>query len=139
MTVAVKKLIMIIMAVVMCVSSRADASINNLSYEMHREVVKQILCDILNKKPMCMEQYNKYIEEDLVDELMHDIHNNKIKGTINNLVVDLIDVKNSETSDIVMMANFKAYDRNDNKATAYLMEFHIDKNGKIYGYNIWSY
>ena len=58
-------------------------------------------------------------------------------GVITKMVVDYIEVPNSNDGDFVAMVNLKV-----NRGAAdylYLLEFHYNYSGVIYGYNIWEY
>lgn len=83
---------------------------------------------------------NKYIELLSVD-VNREI--NSIKNTnnmkISNIVVDRIYPDKSTTGDTVLMVNIKAWDQEQTYNNLYMMELHVNRDGKIYGYNIWTY
>jgi len=58
-------------------------------------------------------------------------------GAITNIVTDYIEVINSSDVDYVEMINIKV--NRGNSEYLYLLEFHVDYSGEIYGFNIWQY
>ena len=53
-------------------------------------------------------------------------------------VVDTIEVDNSSNKDFVIMGNVQVEIEN-NRNNIYLLELHVNRNGEIYGFNIWGY
>ena len=58
-------------------------------------------------------------------------------GNMSDLVIDVITVEKSSTSDDVIMCNAKIWFDDTSYNMLYTFEFHINSNGVIYGYNIW--
>lgn len=83
--------------------------------------------------------YGNIFESDVFDELNSYGLEAKIGGDISNIVVDFVDVPYSSTGDIVIMVNTKVDYENGKYNKLYLFEYHINANGKIYGYNVWVY
>ena len=83
---------------------------------------------------------SKYIEllsADVNREIDSIKNTNNMK--ISNIVVDRIYPDKSTTGDTVLMVNIKAWDQEQTYNNLYLMELHVNRDGKIYGYNIWAY
>ena len=59
------------------------------------------------------------------------------KGMITDAVIDNIHYSNSSNSDTTIMCNIKVNHGEFNNLL--LFEFHVDNDGCIYGYNVWSY
>lgn len=64
--------------------------------------------------------------------------NNDIDGTCSNIVIDTTYPNNSSTGDFVIMANCKVNVKQGYNLV-YLFEFHVNKDGRIYGFNAWVY
>lgn len=58
-------------------------------------------------------------------------------GSVYFMVNDSIRVENSSNKDYVLISNVKVQNGDVNNIFAF--EFHINIDGKIYGFNIWSY
>lgn len=72
--------------------------------------------------------------EDLTDYIATGSFGN---GTITKLVTDYISVDNSSCGDYTAMVNMKI--TRSQLDYIYLLEFHFNAAGEIYGYNIWEY
>ena len=62
-----------------------------------------------------------------------------ITGIISEKAIDIVTPQDSETSDTVLMCNIRLSNNENIYNKIYLFEFHINADGKIYGYNIWTY
>lgn len=63
----------------------------------------------------------------------------KLNCKIATIVVDRVYPNNSSTGDLVILINTKVWDQEQTYNNLYLMELHVNRDGKIYGYNIWAY
>lgn len=76
----------------------------------------------------CLEKYRKNV-----------VNTNLVTGIISEKAIDIVTPQDSETSDTVLMCNIRLSNNKNIYNNIYLFEFHINADGKIYGYNIWAY
>lgn len=88
--------------------------------------------ELLNYKDLftedCLEKYRRNI-----------VNTNLITGILSEKAIDIVKPQDSETSDTVLMCNIRLCNNENIYNKIYLFEFHINTDGKIYGYNIWAY
>lgn len=88
--------------------------------------------ELLNYKDLftedCLEKYRRNV-----------VNTNIITGIISEKAIDIVTPQDSETSDTVLMCNIRLSNNENIYNKIYLFEFHINADGKIYGYNIWTY
>lgn len=101
------------------------------------ELSKYVVNSIVDKSISSMKQYNDCFTNEALTQIQWYVTNNKISGTPSNIVSDWVYPEYSTTGDSVLMINAKI--QNENFNNLYLVELHINKDGKIYGYNVWAY
>lgn len=134
-----KHYITIILLVITCVSV-VNASENNTNIE------KMNIKEINNLMYNLTDSYIKHntdtidtsvFTDNIIGDIINYTNNNNIGGEIRNIVVDFTYPDNSSTGDTVIMVNTKVkYSEYDK---LYLFEYHINADGKIYGFNAWVY
>lgn len=111
---------------------------NNIESRECKNEISDIILDILKHDEASLQTKSQYFTNDCFYDVLQYTKNNKVESTvIPELVVDYTTPSNSSTGDTVIMANTKVYYKSYNKL--YLFEFHVNQDGKIYGYNIWVY
>ena len=60
-------------------------------------------------------------------------------GNIGSVSIEFTYPENSSTGDSVVMLNTKIRKHETQNQLVYMFEFHINSEGKIYGFNIWAY
>lgn len=98
---------------------------------------KAILDSTLSNNKEAIAKYANCFTDEKLTKIYEFITNNNISGTVQSMVVDWVYPKYSNTGDSVLMLNAKIQLSGYNEL--YLFEFHINADGKIYGYNIWTY
>jgi hypothetical protein len=58
-------------------------------------------------------------------------------GSVLNVTTDYIKPQYSSNGDYVIMANTRIV--NNSGTNVYILEFHFNSHGKIYGFNLWQY
>lgn len=134
-----KHYITIILLVITCVSV-VNASENNTNIEKMN--IKEINSLMYNLTDSYIKHNTDTIDtsvftDNIIGDIINYTNNNNIGGEIRNIVVDFTYPDNSSTGDTVIMVNTKVkYSEYDK---LYLFEYHINADGKIYGFNAWVY
>lgn len=104
------------------------------------DYIRNIFKAIYNKDITYIQNNTALFTEDCYDKLIQYIETSNINSNnISDTVIDSITVENSSTGDFVIMLNTKIWYENQEYNKLYLTEFHINANGRVYGYNIWAY
>lgn len=136
---SLKHYITIILLVITCVSV-VNASENNTNIEKMN--IKEINSLMYNLTDSYIEHNTDTIDtsiftDNIIGDIINYTNSNNIGGEIRNIVVDFTYPDNSSTGDTVIMVNTKVkYSEYDK---LYLFEYHINADGKIYGFNAWVY
>ena len=121
-------------------SEQTNINLETLSEIDRKEYMNNIFKAIYNKDNTYILNNTALFTEDCYEKLLEYIENNTIDSTvIGDTVIDTITVSNSSTGDCVIMLNAKVWYDNQGYNKLYLLEFHINAKGIIYGYNIWVY
>lgn len=111
---------------------------NNIDSRTCRNEISDLILDVLKQDEAYLRSKSQYFSgntlEEIVEYSLEDSIGSKI---ITEFVVDYTTPSYSSTGDTVIMANTKLQYNSYNKL--YLFEFHVNKEGKIYGYNVWQY
>lgn len=111
---------------------------NNIETRTCRNEVSDIILDILKHDESSLNVKAQYFTNDCFAEVIEYTKENDINSSIvSELVVDYTTPSNSSTGDTVIMANTKIQYKQYNKL--YMFELHVNKEGKIYGFNAWVY
>lgn len=134
-----KAIYSVILTVVLLVSSvRVYASnIENMSDSEIEKLGNAVLESVLSRDSKHIENYVNCFTNETLEKLLNYINTNRIYGNIQSTVIDWVCTSYSSTEDSVMMINVKVENNGYNEL--YLFEFHINAEGKIYGYNVWAY
>lgn len=134
-----KAIYSVILTVVLLVSSvRVYASnIENMSDSEIEKLGNAVLESVLSRDSKHIENYANCFTNETLEKLLDYINTNRIYGNIQSTVIDWVHTSYSSTEDSVMMINVKVENNGYNEL--YLFEFHINAEGKIYGYNVWAY
>lgn len=134
-----KAIYSVILTVVLLVSSvRVYASnIENMSDSEIEKLGDAVLESVLSRDSTPIENYANCFTNETLEKLLNYINTNRIYGNIQSTVIDWVCTSYSSTEDSVMMINVKVENNGYNEL--YLFEFHINAEGKIYGYNVWAY
>ena len=79
-----------------------------------------------------------YFEAQAYNSVQKFIDRQSINGSALDSLTEVTKPNNSSTGDTVIMANYKI-DIGNGYNVVYLFEFHVNSNGKIYGFNAWEY
>lgn len=111
---------------------------NNIESRECKNEISDIILDVLKHDEVSLRTKALYFTNDCLYDIIQYTKNNTVDSTVvTELVVDYTTPSNSSTGDTVIMANAKIYYNSYNKL--YLFEFHVNQEGKIYGYNVWVY
>lgn len=124
-------------------TANADSKNTNIEKMTKSEVksnITGILDAAINNDDSKILEYKDLFTEDSLEKFRRNIINkNIIDGIISETVIDVITPENSETLDTVLMCNIRLVNRDNAYNKICLFEFHINEDGKIYGYNVWKY
>lgn len=143
-----KNITNIILVMILCItmsfnsyaSETKVSSLEQMDMTECNNFVMQLVLDILNNKTDFIENNTAYFTENEYNEFKSYANSNKIMGDkIGQLVIDTTYPNNSSTADTVIMANIKVLSDDQACNMIYLLELHINRDGKIYGHNIWVY
>lgn len=103
-----------------------------------KEKLSDILADniLMNRTDLDVVSY--FFEKETFDKFSNLCRKSNIEGVMIQKAVDIVEPKDSSTGDTVIMANYKV-NYSDMKNILFCMELHVNRDGKIYGYNIWAY
>ncbi|MBO5388940.1 MAG: hypothetical protein J6A59_12590 [Lachnospiraceae bacterium] len=116
-----------------------EHNFETLTYREQSQIILDIVTSVSQGVTDGIENSAPYMTEQVYTDLVNDSNDKVIQGSIGQLAVDTIDIINSSTGDTVVMANIKVWSQAQTYNNLYLYEFHINKDGKIYGYNLWVY
>ena len=131
------------LAIISLSSIHAEASSNVISLEKTtlsqcKDTMTNIINAVIEKDSNKLSEYSNLFVFDSFDKLSKYTTNNGINcDSMSSIAIDFTYPDNSSTGDTVIMCNTKLEYSNYNKL--YLFEFHVNKDGLIYGYNIWQY
>lgn len=113
-------------------------NIEELNLKEQNIIIDGIIDGIINNNQSRIREYRDYIIADTYARLNKYSKNNKIeKGNIISNLYEITYPDNSSSGDTVIMKNITITYNKYN--LMYLFEFHINKEGIIYGYNVWVY
>jgi hypothetical protein len=113
-------------------------NIKKMTTSERSDFVKGLITDIINNSTTNIANYTDSFTEEQLSKFILFINNNSIDGTLNTTIIDEITSNCSATSDTVLMCNFRLNISNGYN-NVYMMELHVNNEGKIYGYNIWAF
>lgn len=138
-----KKYLLLIISLITILSFTSIVYADNKSLEKATEsdcnlTINNICRAIINSNSEALLENTDYFENTAYKSVYDYINTNKIEGTCSNIVIDTTYPNNSSTGDFVIMANCKV-NVQQGYNLVYLFEFHVNKDGKIYGFNAWVY
>lgn len=121
--------------------TKQETNLENMSKIEINLFMDKLMQSILKQDTTFLNENTDKFTTEVYDKLIYYIENNEIadKSAVIQTVNDVITPSNSDTGDTVIMSNVKLTHGDTNYNRLYLLEFHINVDGKIYGYNIWSY
>lgn len=114
-------------------------SIEKMNMYEYYDTINSLIQGIVNKDTSFLINNVTLFTSNSYDRMYKYIESNDIVGEVGDVTIDFIHPASSSTGDTVVMANFKVWEDNKKYNTIYLLELHIDRNGDIYGYNMWLY
>ena len=138
----IKKSIIIILTFII-LSIQVNAS-NNSIINMNKSETDELIVDLIYASAKGdLNELNDnalYFESDCFYDMYSFISNNDIgSSNIGDIVIDFTYPDNSSTGDVVIMANTKIWYNNGEYNKAYMFEYHINSDGRIYGFTLWVY
>lgn len=112
-------------------------NVEQMTNDEINQFCKDITSAIKDKSSKEIEEYNECFDSDTLSKFNSFILSNNIQGEVSSIVTDWVYPQYSQTEDSLMLMNIKV--QLDSYNELYLFEFHINSEGKIYGYNIWAY
>lgn len=133
-------ILMCLLASLMYVSAaNPSTSIEKMSFIDCKNIMYDICTDIFRKNSADFQlKYYDYFTEGTMYDMIDLLKSDKFStGRISEINVDFTYPENSTTKDSVVMCDLLI--NRDGNTLCYLVEFHLNKDGKIYGFNIWHY
>lgn len=141
--VIVAMVIITITALILTKTTSADNQHTNIEKMTKTEMSNSIMSIIestITSNDTELLNYKDLFTEDCLEKYRRNVVNtNIITGIISEKAIDIVTPQDSETSDTVLMCNIRLSNNENIYNKIYLFEFHINADGKIYGYNIWAY
>lgn len=141
--VIVTMLITAITALILTKTASADTQHTNIEKMTKTEMsnsIMNIIDSAINSNDNELLNYKDLFTEDCLEKYRRNVvNNNIITGIVSEKAIDIVTPQDSETSDTVLMCNIRLSNNENIYNKIYLFEFHINADGKIYGYNIWTY
>jgi hypothetical protein len=141
--VIVAMVIITITALILTKTTSADNQHTNIEKMTKTEMSNSIMSIIestITSNDTELLNYKDLFTEDCLEKYRRNVVNtNIITGIISEKAIDIVTPQDSETSDTVLMCNIRLSNNENIYNKIYLFEFHINADGKIYGYNIWTY
>ena len=119
-------------------SNTKNININKMSYSEVNELVSELLMALANNDINTVTKLEPYMNDVVYNGMLNNC-GKSIRGNISDIVIDVVEPKDSSSGDTVLLANVKAWASNQTYNTICLFEFHVNSDGKLYGYNIWAY
>lgn len=122
--------------------NKIELSSTNIEQLSNKEIIDfmdLLMNTVINKNANDFIQYKEYFTEETYNDFMQYIKSNDVYGSLKTRALDFVNVQDSNTGDSVIMANYEIITLNSEYSLAYLYEFHVNSEGKIYGYNVWVY
>ena len=138
-----RKHLVLLISTLILIASTISASADTVNLEqMNRakcnSVIQSIGASIINSDVQALYSNATYFETSAYESVYKFIERNSIKGGVIDNVIEFTYPDGSSTGDSVIMSNYKISLGNGHNVL-YLFEFHINSNGKIYGFNAWEY
>jgi hypothetical protein len=118
-------------------TNEIENNIKKMTASEKSTFIKGLISDIINNSTTNIADYQESFTSDQLSNFLVFIGSNSISGTLVTSVIDEVTSSYSATSDTVLMCNFRLNIDNGYN-NVFMMELHINNEGKIYGYNIWS-
>lgn len=114
-------------------------NVEKMNTDEVRKMTDDIISGILENDASSISKYSQCLTSEVDSQLNKYTANNNLKGSIIERIIDYIDTKNSDTEDYVIMVNTRLQLAKAGYNELVMFEFHVNKDGKIYGYNVWAY
>lgn len=101
-------------------------------------VIQAISTSIINNNLKSLSDNSSYFVTSGYEPIVNFIDRESVKGSIIDSTIEFTCPDESSTGDSVVMANYKL-SIGDKHNVLYLFEFHINEDGRIYGFNAWEY
>ncbi len=141
-----KVLCLLVVTLTVCILTvNASAEEHNQSNNLEKmnrtecnSIIQSISTSIINNNAQSLSANSDYFEPQAYKSVIDFINRDSVKGSIIDSIIEFTYPDYSSTGDSVVMANYKLSIGNKHNIL-YLFEFHINKDGKIYGFNAWEY
>lgn len=133
-------IVCLIVATTLTIYATPGDSIENMDYWLAKSEFERITSDIVLNTgkidkdlatPEARQRINEFIKNNKINE--------KSYGKLVDTTLDFTYPEDSSTGDTVVMINAKIEYLNGKYNKLYLFEYHINAEGKIYGFNAWVY
>ena len=141
--VIVTMLITAITALILTKTASADTQHTNIEKMTKTEMsnsIMNIIDSAINSNDNELLNYKDLFTEDCLEKYRRNVVNtNIITGIVSEKAIDIVTPDNSDTFDTVLMCNIRITNSSNQYNNICMFEFHINKDGKIYGCNVWTY
>ena len=141
-----KKITTIMLCITLCITliipNKTYADTNNLfsvSDTEFKRICSALTYSIIDKGSESLPMYQKYFTDDAFKSFLIVANSNSFNGSAVESQIDTVHIDNSDTKDTVVMYNIKIKPYNKNINVLMMLEMHINRDGLIYGFNVWAY
>lgn len=146
-----KQLIILVIAMIFCSLATASVTtayaekskqtnIEKMTQKEMQSTITDLIDAAINHKNNKIVEYKDLFTEDALKQFRKNIVSKEIiNGDISEKAIDIVTPDNSDTFDTVLMCNIRLTNNSNQYNNICMFEFHINKDGKIYGCNVWTY
>lgn len=117
-----------------------QTNIEKMTQKEMQSTITDIIDAAINHKNNKIVEYKDLFTEDALKQFRKNVVSKEIiNGDISEKAIDIVTPDNSDTFDTVLMCNIRITNNSNQYNNIYMFEFHINKDGKIYGCNVWTY
>lgn len=148
-----KRIISVVVLIVLTVSllyvnrnnvsaASSPSNLEDMQYSELQETALYLAQSVIFKNESLISEHrlDELFTSSAYDKYINLVNNNEIGGEmIGDCIADVTYPDESSTGDTVLMINSKVWYNSKEYNQLNLLEFHINKDGKIYGFNVWMY
>ena len=131
--------VIISVLIISTITAYADEpSLERMDRAKCSSIMQSICSAIINSNEQALLSNTAYFETSAYQSVYNFIEKRSVQGNVIDSSIEFTYPDNSSTGDSVIMMNYKL-SVGGGYNVLYLFEFHVNSNGKIYGFNAWEY
>lgn len=123
-------------------AASSPSNIEDMQYSELQETALYLAQSVIFKNESIISEHrlDELFTSSAYDKYIKLVKNNEIGGEmIGDCIADVTYPDESSTGDTVLMVNSKVWYNSKEYNQLNLLEFHVNKDGKIYDFNVWMY